>query len=1482
MADDIGNIFVRLGLDEKDFYNGLDRAQDGLQRLTEEINRSGERIDTMTKLSGGKLSRMGQQVSDVGKDIEKAWSMVEPLANANQAALVQLRAEYDRLGKAASAAFMSGDDDQYRRLKEYQSELGGMMAMYKDVGKEIDAVTQKLMDEESHYQTITRKIDEASNTHNSLRTQLMHVRSEMQEMLLAARESGGEMEVAAVKGSDAYRQLQEKARDLGITINEVNKETQMLASNTAGLQGVVAGLQGVVGGFSAVQGALAIFGTKSEDLQKVQTRVQGCIAAMMGLQTVMKTLQKNSAFMLMLSKLKTAFIGVSMGATTATVSVRALWAALRANPLGLILTAATAAVSIIGIFVRRQKEQKEKIEEAKKAVEEFKEKVGELGSAPVAGIKKLQNQWNKIGDSLEEKKKFIEKNKKAFDDLGVSIHSVADAENLLVKNTDAFVSAQVQRAIAASLDEDIMKAAKEYVKAKEAYDEAATRYNSAQQFMYDDLEANRNTPGYQDYDALHTPFSVRAFDEAKRRYQADEEAYKDAEKKLNDLIEKQSDAAKKAAEILKGANIEEPDNDDDLKRLQKYEAECERLQREYLKALVSYREATARMEQQTQWDIEQISIDAMEDGLQKTLRQLRLNHEKEVAQIDGQEKEKERLWKELKAKEWAAQHSDREAKDNPYGEGKTVDENSGLSPEELEAYRQGMVEIYNEIQTVRDNAAERWRQKEAEAMRDAIGQDQSYMAQRLAMERQYQNDRAALAEKGATAEQLHLFDEAYRAKQKELFADLLGDYVGFQQQLNDLTEEFGRKRAELEAALASENDPKRKKALLASLRELEKEYGKTAKNIQQEFIKNNIGDVFNEQTIANIKAAKEELDRMEAMSLDEFNLAYSAQLTAEEFESLKQQIRGVRNELRDMGKGYTLKEAFQDAFSGKSREEMERGVDYLVSGMQKVSSLVGGLASAMREFADATNNAHLEKMADTFQDIADTISTAGGYAAAGAQIGGGWGAVIGALLGVGQGVVTAIFKSEAREKEAYQARVNESISYMSEILSGISNINESVKSMAGTITGLDYKHYAAAMLEFFNTMEENKFKTAQSAWSWRDGMNQNGYNITPEGNGMWGALYTNNPSALPYDWQMYYIAAAMRLKEMMYNDLGGAGNYILGDDIPNISSRLFNTIFEAALQAIGDSASHSDFTRSNPDYSIANGIGWAIAGYVQQQYEKLEALKKEFEEAYWDNSFDSTALFNLNNQALQINKNIYEAQYMAYLLAGDEEKAAEALRNIREIQFQMTESLRNMFESLAGSDFQSIVNTWLDIFKEFGNNFEAAIDKINESINDMIRNMVVQTVFVQPLMQRLNKYLQDYAENANLQTDEFGNYIWTNEAFRGLAEGLRTQVEGAKELYQQLLGELNAAGLGWDDPNGRSASARGIAQASQESIDELNGNVTGIHREVFSINENTVLIQQNVAAMLGSVRRIEANTEELHTIKSAISDIQTRGVLIRT
>lgn len=89
--DNSGDIYIRLGLDEKEFYAGLDRAQSGVLALTESVQQSGERLDSMTKMSGGKLGKMGEQIAAVGKDIETAWAMVEPLANANQEAIRTLQ-----------------------------------------------------------------------------------------------------------------------------------------------------------------------------------------------------------------------------------------------------------------------------------------------------------------------------------------------------------------------------------------------------------------------------------------------------------------------------------------------------------------------------------------------------------------------------------------------------------------------------------------------------------------------------------------------------------------------------------------------------------------------------------------------------------------------------------------------------------------------------------------------------------------------------------------------------------------------------------------------------------------------------------------------------------------------------------------------------------------------------------------------------------------------------------------------------------------------------------------------------------------------------------------------------------------------------------------------------------------------------------------------------------------------------------------------
>lgn len=91
-----------------------------------------------------------------------------------------------------------------------------------------------------------------------------------------------------------------------------------------------------------------------------------------------------------------------------------------------------------------------------------------------------------------------------------------------------------------------------------------------------------------------------------------------------------------------------------------------------------------------------------------------------------------------------------------------------------------------------------------------------------------------------------------------------------------------------------------------------------------------------------------------------------------------------------------------------------------------------------------------------------------------------------------------------------------------------------------------------------------------------------------------------------------------------------------------------------------------------------------------------------------------------------------------------------------------------------------------------------------------------------------------------------------------------------------------------DSANDRSAQARGIATASQDSVDELNGRATTIQGHTFNISENSNIIRDNVSAILGSVRQIESNTDHLnrmdtdiHNMQIVISDIQQQGVKIR-
>lgn len=134
---------------------------------------------------------------------------------------------------------------------------------------------------------------------------------------------------------------------------------------------------------------------------------------------------------------------------------RMVGAAIKSIPVfGWILAGISALIGLYSHF-------SSKASEAKKKQEEFSNALIDSCYKPIGTIKDLAARWNELGDNFEAKQKFIEDNRKKFEELGVSINGVTDAENLLVANKDVFIEAQIAKAKAMVLVQMAMDKQKE-------------------------------------------------------------------------------------------------------------------------------------------------------------------------------------------------------------------------------------------------------------------------------------------------------------------------------------------------------------------------------------------------------------------------------------------------------------------------------------------------------------------------------------------------------------------------------------------------------------------------------------------------------------------------------------------------------------------------------------------------------------------------------------------------------------------------------------------------------------------------------------------------------------------------------------------------------------------------------------------------------------------------------------------------------------
>jgi hypothetical protein len=186
----------------------------------------------------------------------------------------------------------------------------------------------------------TTAIDSLGKSGKSLTGQLRGLKQE-----LAALETAGK------DGTAAFNELLITAAKLEDQIGDTRDRVRILASDTFKFDAAVGATQALASGFEIAQGAAALFGSESEDLQRALLKVQAATAVANGVQQIAALVTQESA-------VKTAVLTGAQAAYTAVVgastgALRLFKLALAGTGIGVLVLAIT---ELIGYFNELQAE----------------------------------------------------------------------------------------------------------------------------------------------------------------------------------------------------------------------------------------------------------------------------------------------------------------------------------------------------------------------------------------------------------------------------------------------------------------------------------------------------------------------------------------------------------------------------------------------------------------------------------------------------------------------------------------------------------------------------------------------------------------------------------------------------------------------------------------------------------------------------------------------------------------------------------------------------------------------------------------------------------------------------------------------------------------------------------------------------------------------------------------------------------------------
>lgn len=199
------------------------------------------------------------------------------------------------------------------------------------------------------------------------------------------------------------------------------------------------------------------------------------------------------------------------------------------------------------------------------------------------------------------------------------------------------------------------------------------------------------------------------------------------------------------------------------------------------------------------------------------------------------------------------------------------------------------------------------------------------------------------------------------------------------------------------------------------------------------------------------------------------------------------------------------------------------------------------------------------------------------------------------------------------------------------------------------------------------------------------------------------------------------------------------------------------------------------------------------------------------------------------------------------------------------------EQMRQNFSDLAGDIGDQLSDALVDAFRN--GDLYSAVDDFHGKMTSTIEDIVSQLIFSAVFKDLFNELEQRFNDSFKAGGDQSvtDDLIWFDKIYKG-------NLDKYKEAMDQAKAELEGQGYDAWSSDTRTGTSKGIANASQDSVDELNGRATAIQGYTYNIQESTAALVRHSASMLEHLSGIRDNTARLESIERIARDIRDHGV----